>query len=72
MIKLKLVIHFVPIDTVNKKFHDLAKKEFETRSRKVAILKNLVQSGSDSEFRLLDEELQLVEAEKRYNTAKNM
>ena len=61
------------IDTVNKKkIFDLAKKEFETRSRKVAILKNLVQSGSDSEFRLLDEELQLVEAEKRYNTAKNM
>ena len=51
------------IDTINKKkIFDLAKKEFETRSRKVEILKNLVQSGSDSEFRLLDEELQLVEA----------
>lgn len=61
------------IDTINKKkIFDLAKKEFETRSRKVDILKNLVQSGSDSEFRLLDEELQLVEAEKRYNIAKNM
>ena len=60
------------IDTVNKKkFFELAKREFETRSRKVAILKNLVSSGSDSEFRLLDEELRLVDAESRYNTAKN-
>jgi len=60
------------IDTINKKkFFELAKREFETRSRKVAILKNLVSSGSDSEFRLLDEELRLVDAESRYNTAKN-
>jgi len=59
------------IDTVSKrKLFNLAKKEFETRSRKVAILKNLVSSGSDSEFRLLDEELMLVDAESRYNYAK--
>jgi len=59
------------VDNINaKKFFELAKKEFETRKRKVEILKNLVKSGSDSEFRLLDEELSLVEAEKRYNQAK--
>ena len=59
------------VDNINsKKFFELAKKEFETRKRKVEILRNLVKSGSDSEFRLLDEELSLVEAEKRYNQAK--
>ena len=59
------------VDNINSKnFYELAKKEFETRKRKVEILRNLVKSGSDSEFRLLDEELSLVEAEKRYNQAK--
>jgi|TARA_B100002019_G_C21233845_1_gene581610 multidrug efflux pump subunit AcrA (membrane-fusion protein) len=59
------------VDNINsKKFFELAKKEFETRKRKVEILRNLVKSGSDSEFRLLDEELSLVEAEKRFNQAK--
>ena len=59
------------VDNINSKnFFELAKKEFETRKRKVEILRNLVKSGSDSEFRLLDEELSLVEAEKRYNQAK--
>ena len=59
------------VDYINSKnFFELAKKEFETRKRKVEILRNLVKSGSDSEFRLLDEELSLVEAEKRYNQAK--
>tara|TARA_B110000444_G_scaffold261018_1_gene310510 strand:+ start:9650 stop:10633 length:984 start_codon:yes stop_codon:yes gene_type:complete len=60
------------IDTINKKkLFEISKKEFETRSRKVAILKNLVSSGSDSEFRLLDEELRLLESESKYNNAKN-
>ena len=59
------------VDSINaEKFFDLAKKEFETRKRKVEILRNLVKSGSDSEFRLLDEELLLVDSEKRYNQAK--
>ena len=58
------------VDTSNrKKFYDLSKKEFETRSRRVDILKELVRNGSDSEFRLLDEELMLVDAESRFNTA---
>jgi adhesin transport system membrane fusion protein len=58
------------VDSINtKKFFDLARKEFETRKRKVEILRNLVNTGSDSEFRLLDEELLLVDAEKRYNLA---
>ena len=34
------------------------------------ILKDLVSKGSDSEFRLLDEELMLVDAESRFNEAK--
>ena len=59
------------VDQANtQKFYDLAKKEYETRLRKVEILRNLVSSGSDSEFRLLDEELLLVDAEGRYNSAK--
>ena len=58
------------IDNVNrKKSYNLAKKEFETRKRRVEILKKLVQTGSDSEFRLLDEELNLVSAESKFNQA---
>ena len=59
------------VDTTNRlKNYKLSKKEFETRSRRVNILRDLVSSGSDSEFRLLDEELMLVDAESRYNEAK--
>ncbi len=59
------------VDTSNRlKHYKLSKKEFETRSRRVNILKELVSTGSDSEFRLLDEELMLVDAESRYNEAK--
>ncbi len=59
------------VDTSNiQKYYQLSKKEFETRSRRVNILKELVSTGSDSEFRLLDEELMLVDAESRYNEAK--
>ncbi|MAT49385.1 MAG: hypothetical protein CMA27_06095 [Euryarchaeota archaeon] len=58
------------IDQINRsKAFNLAKKEFETRSRRVEILKNLVMNASDSEFRLLDEELLLVDAESRFNAA---
>jgi len=58
------------IDNVNrKKSYNLAKKEFETRKRRVEILRKLVQTGSDSEFRLLDEELNLVSAESKFNQA---
>ncbi len=60
------------IDNINrKKSYNLAKKEFETRRRRVEILRKLVQTGSDSEFRLLDEELQLVTAESKFNQAEN-
>tara|TARA_B100001540_G_C15814669_1_gene646476 strand:+ start:1728 stop:2702 length:975 start_codon:yes stop_codon:yes gene_type:complete len=60
------------IDNINrKKSYNLAKKEFETRKRRVEILRKLVQTGSDSEFRLLDEELQLVTAESKFNQAEN-
>jgi adhesin transport system membrane fusion protein len=59
------------VDTTNRlKNYKLSKKEFETRSRRVNILKELVSTGSDSEFRLLDEELMLVDAESRYNDSK--
>tara|TARA_B100000427_G_scaffold238998_1_gene201912 strand:+ start:1355 stop:2329 length:975 start_codon:yes stop_codon:yes gene_type:complete len=58
------------IDNVNReKSYNLAKKEFETRKRRVEILRKLVQTGSDSEFRLLDEELNLVSAESKFNQA---
>ena len=37
------------IDNINrKKSYNLAKKEFETRKRRVEILRKLVQTGSDS------------------------
>ncbi len=49
---------------------NLVDSEVQTRSRKVKILEDLVNKGSDSEFRLLDERLLLIEAEKRYETAK--
>ena len=42
----------------------LALNELETRKRKVEILSSLVNKGSDSEFRLLDEKLQLIESQK--------
>ena len=59
------------VDNKNrKKAYELAKKEFETRKRRVEILTKLVQTGSDSEFRLLDEELYLVSAESKFNAAK--
>ncbi len=45
----------------------LALNELETRKRKVEILSSLVNKGSDSEFRLLDEKLQLIESQKRYD-----
>tara|TARA_B100000212_G_scaffold266368_1_gene205852 strand:+ start:21 stop:1001 length:981 start_codon:yes stop_codon:yes gene_type:complete len=49
----------------NNKIFNLSKEEAETRERKVEILSKLVNSGSDSEFRLLDEKLALIEARKR-------
>ena len=49
------------------KLKELAKNELETRKRKVEILSSLVNKGSDSEFRLLDERLQLIESQKRYD-----
>ena len=62
-------ILFLIDETNRKRAFELAKKEFETRSRRVEILKNLVMNASDSEFRLLDEELLLVDAESRFNQA---
>lgn len=53
----------------NKKLYDLSKQEAETRRRKVEILSKLVESGSDSEFRLLDERLALIDAQKRLDLA---
>ena len=50
--------------------YKLSKAEVETRSRKVEIIRELVEKGSDSEFRLLDENLALIDAEKRFDIAK--
>lgn len=50
--------------------YNLSKSEVETRSRKVEIIEELVERGSDSEFRLLDENLALIEAQKRLDAAK--
>lgn len=48
-----------------KKLLKISSSEVETRKRKVEILNELVSKGSDSEFRLLDEKLALLDAEKR-------
>ena len=53
----------------NKQLYELSASEVATRSRKVEILGKLVNSGSDSEFRLLDEKLALIEAQKRLDMA---
>ena len=59
------------VDLVNaKKMYNLSLSEVETRSRKVEIISKLVESGSDSEFRLLDEKLALIDAQKRHDSAK--
>lgn len=59
------------IDSTNtKNMYDLAFAEVETRTKKVEILKKLVETGSDSEFRLLDEQLELINAQTRLDTAK--
>jgi len=50
-----------------RKLYQLASNEIETRTRKVEILSNLVSKGSDSEFRLLDEKLQLYDSQKRFD-----
>ena len=54
----------------NEQLYNLSLTEVETRSRKVEILGELVESGSDSEFRLLDEKLALIEAQKRFDLAR--
>ena len=59
------------IDATNtKNLYDLAFAEVETRTKKVEILTKLVKTGSDSEFRLLDEKLALINAQTRLDTAK--
>jgi len=58
------------VDYENKKnMYLLTKSEVETRSRKVEIIESLVSKGSDSEFRLLDEKLALIESKKRHDIA---
>ena len=49
------------------KLKAIAADELKTRNRKVEILSDLVNKGSDSEFRLLDEKLQMLESQKRYD-----
>ncbi len=59
------------IDNLNaKELHDLAEAEVKTRTKKVEIIEQLVNKGSDSEFRLLDEKLALIEAQKRFEQSK--
>ena len=59
------------IDNISaSELHDLAKAEVSTRSKKVEIIEQLVSKGSDSEFRLLDERLALIDAQKRFEQAK--
>ena len=63
-------ILFLVNNVNNKLIHDLAKDEVTTRRKKVEIIEKLVEKGSDSEFRLLDEKLALIDAQKRFEQAK--
>ncbi len=54
-----------------KRIYELSKIEVETRERKVEIIEELVNKGSDSEFRLLDERLTYIDAKKRYDISKS-
>ena len=59
------------IDNINaQQIFNLSESEVQTRSRKVKIIEELVKKGSDSEFRLLDEKLALIDAQKRHEQAK--
>ncbi len=62
-------ILFIIDNKRSKQLFELSKTEVETRKRKVEIIENLVSKGSDSEFRLLDEKLALIEAQKRFEQA---
>ena len=62
-------ILFVIDNKRSMQLYELAKTEVETRKRKVEIIENLVSKGSDSEFRLLDEKLALLDAQKRFEAA---
>ncbi len=44
--------------------------EVESRKKKVKILEDLFMQGAESEIRLLDEKLFLIEAERKFNSAK--
>jgi membrane fusion protein, adhesin transport system len=63
-------ILFLVNNVNNQLLHDLAKDEVDTRKKKVEIIEKLVEKGSDSEFRLLDEKLTLIDAQKRFEQAK--
>ena len=63
------ILFVVDLENTQQLF-DLSKMEVETRTRKVEIIESLVSKGSDSEFRLLDEKLALIEAQKRFDQAK--
>ncbi len=63
-------ILFVIDQKSSEDLYKLSKSEVETRTRKVEIIEELVSRGSDSEFRLLDENLALIEAQKRLDAAK--
>ena len=63
-------ILFVVDQKSSNDLYNLTSSEVETRARKVEIIEELVSRGSDSEFRLLDENLALIEAQKRLDVAK--
>ena len=63
-------ILFVVDQKSSNDLYNLTNSEVETRARKVEIIEELVSRGSDSEFRLLDENLALIEAQKRLDVAK--
>lgn len=49
----------------NEKFYESTLLEVETREKKVSLIEDLVLQGAESEMRLLDEKLQLVDAQRR-------
>lgn len=53
----------------NEQYYEATLLEVETRNKKVRLIEDLVLQGAESEMRLLDEKLQLVDAQRRLSQA---
>jgi len=61
---------FLIANSQHKKTYETSLAEVESRRKKVKILEDLFMQGAESEIRLLDEKLFLIDAERKLNSAK--